>query len=355
MNQRAACPYCGERVAEEAVMLWDGRTYCRGCVEAVSPALYEFARNGGELKEVVEKSDVSLKKYLRGAGYKTLIVTFVIFMLPFIVLAWLDEPNARFNLLFGVCFFWCGFLVSWLILKGFLMLTRSTLPRTVSVEQNQVVLSHAGDEKRIPLHECLWELKGTYRDNLTAFTGQRKGVVLLTSPGRCICCSHSREMVQYLGAFLILAGVRRKSYWNGLRVLLHSVIGLLIGLLLGYYTGRLVALQVNDPFWVFVLGFLGAVDGFGVGLNYALYSGYGRSAAWDRMHPLVWAGMFFTVGAKFLVMRGIGAMLLAGSINAILGVLAAWSIRRFLAKDDAAEDDALRVRRELQKAFEYDN
>lgn len=354
MNRRAVCPACGESVAEEAVTLWDGRTYCRGCVEAVSPALYEFAKNGGELKEVVEKSDVSLKKYLRGAGYKTLIVTFMIFMIPIVVLAWMDRPNARFDLLFGVCFFWCGLLLGYFVLKSFLMLTRSTLPRTVSVEQNQVVLSHAGKEQRIPLNECLWELKGNYRDNLTAFTGQRKGVVLLTSPGRCICCSHSREMVQHLGAFLILAGVRRKSCWNGLRVLLHSVIGLLIGLLLGYYTGRLVALQVNDPFWVFVLGFLGAVDGFGVGLNYALYTGYGRTAAWDRMHPLVWAGIFFTLGAKFLVMRGIGAMLLAGSINATLGVLAAWSIRRFLTKNDTAEEDKTRVRLELQKALGHE-
>ncbi|QDU49812.1 hypothetical protein [Gimesia panareensis] len=355
MNQRAACPYCGECVAEEAVTLWDGRTYCRSCVEAVSPALYEFARNGGELKEVVEKSDVSLKKYLRGAGYKTLIVTFMIFMIPIVVLAWTDRPNARFDLLFGVCFFWCGFLVSWLILKGFLMLTRSTLPRTVSVEQNQVVLSHAGDEKRIPLHECLWELKGTYRDNLTAFTGQRKGVVLLTSPGRCICCSHSREMVQHLGAFLILAGVRRKSYWNGLRVLLHSVIGILIGLLLGYYTGRLVALQVNDPFWVFALGFLGAIDGFAVGLNYALYTGYGRTAALDRMHPLVWGGMFFLLGVKCTVSRGMGPMLLGSCINAALGVLAAWAIRRFLARGDAAEEDKARLKRDLEKVMGYEN
>lgn len=352
MNQ-AACPYCGETVSDEAVMLWDDRRYCWRCVEEVSPDLYEYAAGGGQLVDVVEKSDVSLKNYVRGAGYKSLIVVFLFFMLPIVVTAAIDPVNARFYLLFVSCFFWVIFLVGYLILKGLFLLQRRYLPRRVTVKHNQLVITFSGKETSYPLDECRWGLKESYRDSLTTYTGLRKGIVFIT-PESYICVGHNPAMLPHLGAFLLLAGVRRKSYWTGLRILGLTVLGMLIGFLLGYCLGQMVALLTNDWSWVFALGFLGMIDGFGVAVNYAYYTSFGRTAAHQRMSPLIWGGMFFVVGFKIFIGRGGWVLLLGSGGNAALGILAAWSIRYYINRVDHRDNIKEHRRRYLQEVFSHE-
>tara|TARA_R110000868_G_scaffold355182_2_gene616562 strand:+ start:49714 stop:50781 length:1068 start_codon:yes stop_codon:yes gene_type:complete len=354
MNQ-TACPYCGESISDEdeAVTLWDDRQYCRRCVEEVSPDLYQYATGGGQLVDVVEKSDVSLKNYVRGAGYKTLVVAFLIFMSPVVVLAVLDPVNARFDLAFGFCFFWCGFLAGYLILKGLLLLERSYLPRRVAVEHNRLVITTSDKDTSYPLDECQWALKESYRDGLTAYTGLRKGI-LFSIPERYICVGHDPALLPHLGAFLLLAGVRRKSYWSGLRIFILTVLGMLIGFLLGYCLGQIVALLTKDQFWLIALGFLGTFDGGAIAFNYAYYISFGRTATHQRMSPLIWGGMFFVLGVKVFLVRGGWMVLLGSGVNAALGIFAAWSIRCYINRADDRESIREHKRREFQEAFSHE-
>lgn len=355
--KQAACPYCGESISDEdeAVTLWDDRQYCRRCVEEVSPDLYQYAVDGGQLVDVVEKSDVSLKKYVRGAGgYKKLVAAFLVFMSPVVVLAVLDPVNARFDLVFGFCFFWCFFLAGYLILKGLVLLQRSYLPRRVAVEHNRLVITVSGKDTSYPLDECRWGLKESYRDGLTAYTGLKKGIVF-SIPVRYICVGHDPALLPHLGAFLLLAGVRRKSNWSDLRIFILTVLGMLIGFLLGYCLGQIVVLLTNDRFWLFALGFLGTFNGGGIAFNYAYYSSFGRTATHQRMRPLVWGGMFFVVGVKIFLIRGGWMVLLGSGGNAALGILAAWSIRYYINRADDRQSIREDRRRELQEVFGHES
>lgn len=329
MNKPAYCPYCADPVSGEAVTLWDDRVYCRKCVEDVSPELFEFVSNGGRLEETVEKSDVSLKKYFKGAGKKTVAVAFIIFMLPFLLLAVLDQVNAKVDLLIGFLIFCGGFVIGYLLLKMKLELIRRSLPRTVAVESGELLVISPQDEIRFPLAECKWKFGGVDRDGITYFTGLQKGITI-NSAADFISCGHSPEMLKYWGAFLILAGVRRKSYWDALRILLISITGTLMGFLFGWGVGHLVALLTNNQIWILSLGFLGAFDGFGTGFNYAYYTSYGAKAAHKRMNPGFLGGAFFIIGIKVGMIAGAPIALLCGGINGVLGVIVAWCCRLWI-------------------------
>ncbi len=350
MNQRAVCPYCGERVAEEAVRLWDGRTYCRSCVEVVSPELYQFAIEGGELVDVLDESDVSIKNFFEGAGYKTLIVMFFIFMLPFVLMSMGDQDNGKFNVLIGFCLFWSGLLVGWSILKGLLRMTRRSLPRTVSVAQGELRITTLRNVEVFPLEECHWKYGWTMYDPHAKFAGLMKAIMIETAESR-FSCGYSIRMRKYWRAFLLLGGIRHKSYRFYLRTLLITVAGLLGGLLLGYCAGDIVARATNEVRWRGLLSFLGLFDCGGIAFNYAYYTGYGRTAAHQRMSPLIWGSIYFIGGLKIFFIGGLEMKLLASSLNAVAGALVAWSFRRFLTKNDTADDDNTRVLRELQKAL----
>ncbi|WP_144986714.1 hypothetical protein [Gimesia aquarii] len=337
LNKPAYCPYCADPVSGEAVTLWDDRVYCRKCVKDVSPELFEFVTNGGRLEETVEKSDISLKKYFKGAGKKTVAVAFIIFMLPFLVLANMDKVNAKIDLLIGCSFFCGGFVLGYIFLKLLLASHRRSLPRTVTVESGQLLVIRPQDEIRFPLAECKWKFGGIDRDGLTYFTGLQKGITINHS-GAFISCGHSPEMLKYWGAFLILAGVRRKSYWDALRILLISIAGTLIGFLAGWCVGHIVALFTNDPLWPFAMQFLGTFDGFGTAFNYAYYTSYGAKAAHKRLHPGFLGGAFLIIGVKVCIFAGPLPALICGGINGVLGVIVAWCCRSWIENRELQGD-----------------
>lgn len=350
LNEPAYCPYCAELVSGKAVTLWDDRAYCRKCVEDVSSELYELVTNGGRLEETVEKSDVSISKFFKGAAMKFVVTAFLIFMLPFLLHAFLDDENAQLNILIGFLIFCSGFVIGYLLIKTKLELIRRSLPRTVTVESGELLVIRPQGETRFPLAECKWKFGGVDRDGITYFTGLQKGITINCADS-FISCGHSPEMLKYWGAFLILAGVRRKSYWDALRIFLISVLGTLVGFLLGWGVGHLVALLTNNQIWIFSLGFLGAFDGFGTGFNYAYYTSYGAKAAHKRMNPGFLGGAFFIIGIKVGIIAGAPIALLCGGINGVLGVIVAWCCRSWIEKKEKQHDTEVRglVQRELNE------
>lgn len=355
LNESANCPCCTEPVSGEAVTLWDDRIYCRECVEEVSPALYEFVIKGGRLEETVEKSDVSISNFFNGAGVKYVITAFLIFMFPFLLNSFLDDENAQLNILIGFLVFCSGFVIGYILLKLLLSSYRRTLPRKVTVESGELLVIRPQGETRFPLAECKWKFGGVDRDGITYFTGLQKGITI-NCADYFISCGHLPEMLKYWGAFLILAGVRRKSYWAALRIFYLTVSGSLVGFLMGWGVGHLVALLTNNQIWIFSLGFLGAFDGFGTALNYAYYTSYGAQAAHKRMNPGFLGGAFSVIGFKVGIISGPPIALLCAAINGALGVIVAWLCRSWIEKvgRDREPEFAGLVRRELKELSEYE-
>lgn len=350
MNQRAACPYCGECVAEEAVTLWDGRVYCRSCVEAVSPELYQFAIKGGQLEDVLDESDVSINNFFEGAGYKTLIVMFCIFMLPFVLLSMSDKGNGSLNVLIGFCLFWGGFLVGWLVLTGLLKLTRRSLPRRVSVEQGKLRIKTPRSFEDFPLEECRWKYGWATYDPHAKFAGLIKAIMIETAENK-YSCGYSIEMRKHWSDFLLLGGIQHKSNRFYLSTLLITLAGILGGLLLGYCVGDIVAKTTNEERWRGLLSFLGLFDCGCMAFNYSYYTSYGRTAAHQRMSPLIWGFIYFLGGLKIFFIGGLEMKLIASSFNAAAGALAACWIRRSLKVNANVQNDKIRVRSELRKAL----
>lgn len=68
------CASCANHASEEFVTMWDGRVYCRRCVDTLSPALYAFAFSGAALEDTVNHDDVRTRYFLTYVGnwYQTL-------------------------------------------------------------------------------------------------------------------------------------------------------------------------------------------------------------------------------------------------------------------------------------------
>jgi hypothetical protein len=219
MNSGGPCRICSQpTVGADAVQLWDGRRYCRNCVESVSPELYRYAKTYDRLEELapIDKADLWRRAW-RGEA---------LVILPFAVLFGAAGYNSfgAVGILYGlVSVGFVAALQSALQLPMFVRYTESRLP-TVSVSDGLVTV-HRGVRKielqcTRPLHDFRWRLGRSRQDShLRGTMVPRRSVVLLVIPATGwlsfgtvrIACGWTDESQRIWTAFLTLAGVATDS------------------------------------------------------------------------------------------------------------------------------------------------
>ena len=330
MNELTTCPYCSEPVADETVMLWDDRVYCRDCVEAVSPEFFQLVIDGGRLMDVTEKSDVRAIHYIINFGKIYLIGVMLLFVLPMVLAAlvgWAD-----FKLALSGFIFFGGFGIVWITLKSLIgiWLVRAYLPRIVTVQSGHLVLKRAHKTKKIPLAECAWHFGSTFEDPDCLITGLRQGIIILT-PLKRIACGHSPEMLDHWFAFLKLARIPRVSPPQNLRIFVFISFWIVFVLFLGGVLGYILWIITNQKLillifflssllWVLMVFFYGTIkyDNFD----------YSKKMSIQVFRPAISGGIIFPFGLFFGGMAyGLEGALICACITSLIGEASSWFCR----------------------------
>ena len=328
--KQAACPYCGETISDEAVTLWDDRRYCRCCVEEVSPDLYEFAVDGGQLVDVVEKSDVRSLLFLINFGKMYLVFTFLFCFLFWGLLALIgigkEEDLLSPWTLFAV--FGGGGLIL-ILLKSLILnfIKRFHFPRMISFEKGHLTVRYASQQKHFPLEKCKWYVGSTILSDLICLnTGLRQGIVFQTPEG-LFACGQSPETLKHWCAFLTLTRTSRLPVPRSVFYIPFGSLGMVVGTLTGFSIGHVVAMMTEQERWIPGLLLLGAIDSLVIAV---LYIYRNRFACEDDSRPfpaIVWALLFCVLGSIVGLIGDIPGAFFTGSLNAVIGLYAASGIQ----------------------------
>ncbi|QDT42187.1 hypothetical protein Pan241w_22680 [Gimesia alba] len=327
MTQRACCPYCGERVSDKAVRLWDGRRYCRSCIKSVSPELYEFARNGGQLVDVVKASDVRSLLYLINFGKLLLVFTFLFCFLFWGLLTLIgvgkeEDPISPWTLF---AFFGGGGLIL-VLLKSLILkiIKHFHLPRILKFKKGELIVRYGKKQKRFPLEKCKWYVgTTTLCDLICLYTGLRQGIVFQTPDG-FFSCGHSPETLKHWYAFLRLMRMPRLPVPRSVFYIPYGSLGMVVGTLVGFGLGHIVAMMTGQERWIPGCLLLGAFEGGLIASMYVYYSHYACQNAYQRFQPAIWGLLFFIMGATTGFIGGNPAALFTGSLNGMIGAVVAW-------------------------------
>ena len=333
MNGLAHCPYCSYPVSGEPVTLWDARTYCRKCVEEVSPELYDFATKGGRLHDSLDRKNIRARHYISFIGKGYLVGLMLIVGFPFGLL-FLAGKFDIWGVVFVLAFFGGGGII-FLSLQSLLgaVVIRSRLPRKVVVRDGQLIIATPKELKTVPITDCKWFFGSTVVDQPCMFTRLRRGVVIQT-PEAQIGVGHEHEMLEHWRAFLVLARIAENPPQGCLRLIGIAGGGMTLGLLIGSSIGYIISIITNNNVWTPALGFMGAIEGAAVALTYATCTSEAAVAARSRLHPALVGLAFFVIGIKIGAIGGWPAALVCGTVNSLLGLLVAWCCR---AKINAAD------------------
>jgi len=215
----ATCARCGRACpSSEVVRLWDGRDYCRDCVEAECRGLFDFARDRRSLRDTMRHDPAG--GLLAWAGVAGLLGGGLVVTAATI---WATgDPDLAILLLE-----WSG--VAWgaamLLSLPSVFRARQVLPRVV-VRDGMVEVyrrSHAGRKRPVatfPLSESRWRIGRLCEDSCCrgrggAIVANRPAVIfraprrwkLVAPPSEFNACGSSPEMIARLRGFLRLAGV----------------------------------------------------------------------------------------------------------------------------------------------------
>lgn len=91
-RSQGQCSKCSQPLTPETtVHLWDGKDYCRGCVEAACPGMAEYARTHVFLEETMpydgRRTELSMRKTKRTFAVVVLVVLIVL-----AIASWLTAP-----------------------------------------------------------------------------------------------------------------------------------------------------------------------------------------------------------------------------------------------------------------------
>jgi len=212
------CPACSERLtAERAVPLWDGRVYCRRCVECACPELADYAASHERLQESMplkfcEEHNRRLARIMAGSlGVFSIVLCAT--ALPSGEYPFVGVLIALFMALFvgvPVCVLFYLFSVS---------LVRNKRPY-VCVQSGRLTVRYGESEVNAALRDCQWwfgKLKGMhlFREH---HIYSRAPVLLIRFPrggfwGRApviVAVGYTPEMRGLWEGFLRLADVRKR-------------------------------------------------------------------------------------------------------------------------------------------------
>ncbi|WP_299460967.1 hypothetical protein [uncultured Gimesia sp.] len=323
----AVCPSCKEPILGEAVRLWNGRRFCRSCVESVSPELFEFARSGGQLVDVVQVSDVRSLLFLVNFGKMFLVFTFLFCFLFWGLLALIGIGNEEDLLspwtLFAV--FGGGGLIL-ILLKSLILnlIKRFHFPRMISFKTGHLIVRYASQQKHFPLEKCKWYVGSTILSDLICLsTDLRQGIVFQTPEG-LFACGHSPETLKHWYAFLILARIPHVPAPRSLLYIPYGSLGMVVGTLAGFGIGHVVAMITSQERWIPGFVLLGEFEGAIIASMYVYYSRYSSRNAYQRFQPVIWGLLFFVFGAITGLIEGESGALVVGSLNGVIGAIVAW-------------------------------
>lgn len=205
------CCVCDHETAPpDSVVLWDGRTYCRGCVDAKSPDLFQFATVNPKFQEPVPFPQRQIVQRL----FFSCLFIGSCFGLLFAVGGYSSLglwPSVGILLLFS-CLGLFMFLIQ---VFPTLMAARHVLP-TIAIMDGTVEIRRGTSTGRTswpiqswPLGQVRWCIGKPKHDSLLRGSHFPKcSVVILEKYGERVACGWTEETQKLLIAFFELAGVK---------------------------------------------------------------------------------------------------------------------------------------------------
>ena len=229
---KGRCSKCSRALSGQvAVSLWDGKRYCRECVEAACPGLADYARNASILGESIA-SDLTPTRGHRFFNFLTCVVLMLVASAAVFGASW--EEGAGFRrekILAGLA--WVGLFFVPVILALWLSMVwsgagpsgRATRRAALAVRDGRVhVRAKSGmavSASSASLEECSWYV-GPSTDDPCARTLDLPEIeaVLLIVPRlrvtkgveqRTVACGWTPQIQRIWIGFLTLAGVPRRQ------------------------------------------------------------------------------------------------------------------------------------------------
>lgn len=220
MSSPGNCHACDATLEpENTVRLWDGRDYCRSCVEAACPGLSDYAASHETLEETEEWTPAANIWW----NFKISVVVLLlggIFVTALVV----SEPEIGITISGALIFFSIVWLLGeFLFIVGELWLGKG-LRETIRVHGGQVTITapHRRKPLEYSLARCRWHVgKGFSKGLGVAPSGPRlvlkfpTGFLGLRAFGHYSTFGSTPEMLGIWRGFLALAGIEplRPPWW----------------------------------------------------------------------------------------------------------------------------------------------
>ena len=328
MTDEILCSACGRTPPDGSPLLWDQQTYCVECLQTASPELSELAAAGGPLEETLEPEAIQTRHFVRSIRTPFLAVGLV-FTVPFVPFMLIKGDIAlAFFWTAGVALF-VGMLFA-VVTAGAGGSQKYNVPRTVSVEDGEFIVTTRGKRKSYSLRDCQWKAGSTQYDPLVyQYAGVQTGIAVRT-PNGFVACGLTPERLALWTAFFRLTRLPEFTVPGCLPIVGASAFGLGIGGAIGLGIGSIAAFVTNVPSWKAVGGFLGAIDGACAGMMYRSCDASGLKEARDSFHPAVLAALYLLVGLKATRGMDVTTRIVCGIVSVLLGILVGWACQRKL-------------------------
>jgi hypothetical protein len=214
------CNACARQLSlQQSVRLWDGYTYCRSCVDAASPGLFEYAEEHEQIAETVPDLDDGAGQYLT-CRWGNLIprIRIVSAVLGSVLLEALGGNLAVWTgatlLALELAFETSIFAVNVALIRR---ITEGSVPSaSIAVSDGQVTFTSArGVARSVPLSRCRWCIVDETPKVLSAHSTaiQRHCVLVFGGDGFTLSsagmCGFSPETQMHWTPFLTIAEVPR--------------------------------------------------------------------------------------------------------------------------------------------------
>ena len=203
-DRAQACAKCGATLTDDTrVHLWDGRDYCRDCVEAACPGMAQYAAEHDALEEVVP-TDTGKWAILETRVPQVLVAAFLGLICFGALDAFWSSGDRRALAWGGV------FLIIALLLVGWFEL-HHRLPAVVFARGGGIgmVRKWIGPEIARPPRECRWFFTEhvSWVPRRVGSEDRKPALVIEVGPWLCPCGWTPEKAGLWLG-FLSLAGVQ---------------------------------------------------------------------------------------------------------------------------------------------------
>lgn len=168
------CAHCHGSVDESAALrLFDGRWYCRACVERESPALAEYAATHNYLDDQITYD-------VKALGFAAVLYCFVA-AIGMVVLLEFTPPEPGMNPhvvipIGSIILAPIGFLLQW-------MVAQVQLPRTILADDGFLNVFTQMQAKQYPLRDCEWRVERSGLRLMHDGVSPRKTFLALYVPG----------------------------------------------------------------------------------------------------------------------------------------------------------------------------